>query len=148
MMTAVVGSHGEMERPHTLELPMTPRTPLRSSLKKSSITSSTSSYRTPGTTTPTTPPDYDDHPKTSDSGFASTSRVRFSPSPFDKTSSASGSGNVAFITDWSPTHVDPPHPLHAQQQQTGQHLARQTSSERPVHYITENDLKRDFNLFQ
>ena len=154
-------SQPEMERPQTLELPLTPRTPARSSLKKTSSYSSPYHHQQqqqyqyhhgyhhqpppPGTRTstatnwsgssgggtptnaPTTPPEslsdpgggdnvLGPAPKT-DSGFVS-SRVRFSPSPFDVIKSGGGeAAATAYVTDWSPTHDPalgvPPHPLHS-----------------------------------
>ncbi len=132
-------SMADMERPQTLELPITPRTPVRSSLKKNSAGSAYQNYShahpppavanrwsggsrggssgggTP-TNPPTTPPDSFSSDVgvpagRSDSGFVSTtSRVRFSPSPFEK-------GNF-MATDWSPTHpVGPQHGMGMQQQQ-------------------------------
>ena len=121
-----------------------------------------------GTPTNPTPPDslYDDTSgggvappplgtSRSDSGFVSTSnRVRFSPSPFDKTG--------AYVTDWSPTHESPaaPPPPH-RAPPTGGGGANNTSTKSPFpmqrhnrtpssahHYITESDLQRDFNLYQ
>ncbi|XP_059086639.1 mitogen-activated protein kinase kinase kinase 9-like isoform X3 [Tigriopus californicus] len=166
----------EMERPQTLELPMTPRTPLRSSLKKTGY-----SYQTPGSTssgrnwssgggggggggsssgngTPTqpTPPDSlsEETFAKSDSGFISTNRVRFSPSPFEK---------GVYVTDWSPTHAEPsaqaPLPLHG-----SSHHAPLSRHHRPggggssssgtasasggaTHYVTDTDLHRDFNFY-
>ena len=147
-------SSSEIERPNTLELPLTPRTPLRSSLKKNSsypvyqnVTNSTNRWSqsgagggtsSGGTPTNPTPPDSISEevfigPR-SDSGFVSgtapTNRVRFSPSPFESTSGMHG--NVVMQTDWSPTHVDP---------------SRSSSRSRPHHFITESDLQRDFNIY-
>ena len=143
----------DLERPQTLELPMTPRTPLRSSLRKNSA----SAYRyvggssAGGTPTNPTPPDSlsEEVPvasnpigaSRSDSGFVSTSnRVRFSPSPFEKNSSV-------YVTDWSPTHEATP--------SSGSGTRTTPKSPFPMqrqnrhsnhHYITESDLQRDFNL--
>ena len=111
-----------LERPQTLELPVTPRTPVRSGLKKHSSGSTSAAYgqhhpshqwspvgSSSGGGTPTnpknpavTPPDslssVEEHLTAKpDSGFVSTSRVRFSPSPLEKPV-------IAYATDWSPTH--------------------------------------------
>ena len=176
----------EVERPQTLELPLTPRTPVRSSLKKTSYSgpasgshysnwSSSHSHHPPhhhhhqhhhgstsgggssgaGTPTNPTPPDSlgDDPFAKSDSGFISTNRVRFSPSPFDK-----GGTGGAYVTDWSPTHDPaagvPPHPLHRSQRMLATSAAPNPGAaamtsdlHRSAHYITENDLKRDFDFY-
>ena len=89
-----------------------------------------------------------------------------------------GMSGGAYVTDWSPTHDPaagvPPHPLHRsgrktesasslqlqqqqhqQQQQQHQQLQHQRSagsgglnSNRSHHFITESDLKRDFDFYQ
>lgn len=156
----------DLERPQTLELPLTPRTNIRSSLRKNS-TYSTGGGRyggsSGGTPTNPTPPDSlsEEVPpgggvpsmgaSRSDSGFVSTSnRVRFSPSPFEK---------GAYVTDWSPTHdqpVAPPPPATG----SATHRAPNSATKSPFpmqrhnrnpssthHYITESDLQRDFNLY-
>ena len=132
-------SSNEIERPNTLELPLTPRTPLRSSLKKNSSYpvyqnvnpsnrwsgaggGGTSSGGTP---TNPTPPDSISEEGRNDSTTPA-NRVRFSPSPFEPASH--GGGQVVMQTDWSPTHVQP-------------------SRNRPHHFITESDLQRDFNIY-
>lgn len=72
--------------------------------------------------------------------------------------SAGAGGGGAFVTDWSPTHDPsagvPPHPLH---RSSGGRGSRQASTERPPaagarqqqqgQFITESDLKRDFNFY-
>ena len=180
----------DLERPQTLEIPLTPRTPLRSSLRKNSSYSNRYAMggggSSGGTPTNPTPPDslYDDTSggggvvppplgtTRSDSGFVSTTtsnRVRFSPSPFDKTG--------AYVTDWSPTHElspghQPPQPLGSTAHRAahgpnpaggpaapGSTTITSTKSPFPMqrhnraqssnhHYITERDLQRDFNLYQ
>jgi len=154
--TAAANSAAEVERPQTLELPMTPRTPARSSLRK------TSSYgqhhhgsSTGGTPTrpSATPPDPLPPPGGGlDSGFASatTNRVRFSPSPFDL---SSGNKSVAYVTDWSPVHEQQQHKQQQQQQSSRWTPLHRTSSggsgqyQQP-HHITESDLKRDFDFYR
>ena len=86
-----------------------------------------------------------------------------------------GMSGGAYVTDWSPTHDPaagvPPHPLHRsrktesasslqlqqqqqQQQQQHQQLQHQRSAgsgglnSRSHHFITESDLKRDFDFYQ
>ena len=183
----------DLERPQTLEIPLTPRTPLRSSLRKNSSYSNRYAMgggggSSGGTPTNPTPPDslYDDTSggggvvppplgtTRSDSGFVSTTtsnRVRFSPSPFDKTG--------AYVTDWSPTHESPgqqppppPGPAGHRTIAIGSGMvgpnpggpgppggSTTTKSPFPMqrhnraqssnhHYITERDLQRDFNLYQ
>ena len=160
----------DLERPQTLELPMTPRTPLRSSLRKNS---NYSNHRyanmgggsSGGTPTNPTPPDSlseevgpggPGNPigaSRSDSGFVSTSnRVRFSPSPFEK---GGGNSSGVYVTDWSPTH-EPPPPVPPAPHRTPKspfpmqrHKRTSDSSMQPSshHYITESDLQRDFNLY-
>ena len=149
----------DLERPQTLELPLTPRTPLRSSLRKNSA--SYNRYHmgggsSGGTPTNPTPPDSLSEEVSgsgvtsgvptmgasrSDSGFVSTSnRVRFSPSPYEK-------GGGVYVTDWSPTHepprATPKSPFPAMQNQRG----RSSTPSSTHHYITESDLQRDFNLY-
>ena len=160
----------DLERPQTLELPMTPRTPLRSSLRKNS--SYTHRYNvgggsSGGTPTNPTPPDSLSEEVSgggvmgplgasrSDSGFVSTSnRVRFSPSPFEKGSLTGG----AYVTDWSPTHEPPlvPAPPHRAptvqkspfpMQRHNRGTSKQPPSTAAQHYITESDLQRDFDLY-
>ena len=150
--SSYTGMPVEMERPQTLELPLTPRTPMRSSLKNMAAYGShpggaTTRGSSGGTPTNPTPPDSlseevfvgGTSSSRSDSGFVSTTnRVRFSPSPFEK------SGNIVMTTDWSPTH-DPS--LSAPSQGP---LQRSRMSGRGMlhhHYVTESDLQRDFNLF-
>ncbi len=156
---------------------MTPRTPLRSSLRKNST-----SYRSyvggggssaGGTPTNPTPPDSlsEEGPgasvglpvtgaSRSDSGFVSTSnRVRFSPSPFDKGPGGQQapfvgptSGGGAYVTDWSPTHEPSGPGSHRSTPKSPfpmQRHSRQAQGPGPghTHYITESDLQRDFNLY-
>ena len=148
----------DLERPQTLELPLTPRTPLRSSLRKNSASYNRYAMgggSSGGTPTNPTPPDSLSEEVSasgvtggmptmgasrSDSGFVSTSnRVRFSPSPYEK-------GGGVYVTDWSPTHEPPratpksPFPM----QRSG---GRSTTPSSTHHYITESDLQRDFNLY-
>ena len=86
-----------------------------------------------------------------------------------------GMSGGAYVTDWSPTHDPaagvPPHPLHRsrktesasslhlqQQQQQHQQLQHQrsagsgsgglNSNRSGHHFITESDLKRDFDFYQ
>ena len=86
-----------------------------------------------------------------------------------------GMSGGAYVTDWSPTHDPaagvPPHPLHRsrktesasslqlqqqlqqQQQQQQQHRQQQPlsaglNSRSAHHFITESDLKRDFDFYQ
>lgn len=166
----------DLERPQTLELPMTPRTPLRSSLRKNStysryVPGGGGGGSSGGTPTNPTPPDSlsEEVPgasmmpgigaSRSDSGFVSTSnRVRFSPSPFEKSGSA-------YVTDWSPTHEPPlppvpvstssaagtgnrqikaPFPMQRQSRTTPSSVSSASTTH---HYITESDLQRDFNLY-
>ncbi len=156
----------DLERPQTLELPLTPRTPLRSSLRKNSSYTATNRYpvvggSSGGTPTNPTPPDslsedtFNERSSgtdrilgtsRSDSGFVSTSnRVRFSPSPFEKTG--------AYVTDWSPTHeqhrtpssttsssAKSPFPVQRHNRNSN------SSTSGGHHYITERDLQRDFDL--
>ena len=165
----------DLERPQTLELPMTPRTPLRSSLRKNY---SYSNHRygagggsSGGTPTNPTPPDSLSEEvaggpmgptpigaSRSDSGFVSTSnRVRFSPSPFEK---GGPNSTGVYVTDWSPTH-EPPPPVPPAPHRTPKspfpmQRHKRTSDATPGgsmqpsnhHYITESDLQRDFNLYQ
>ncbi len=155
----VPGAAMEVERPQTLELPLTPRTPMRSSLRNANYSnisgagpsrSAQGGSSSNGTPTNPTPPDSlsedvflgGTSSSRSDSGFVSnTNRVRFSPSPFDK------GNNVVMTTDWSPTHeTQGGPPLHRGSS------GRQASGVRagPMlhhHYVTESDLQRDFNLY-
>jgi len=129
---------------------MTPRTPARSSLRK------TSSYgRSSSGGTPTDPPTHG----IPDSGFASavTNRVRFSPSPLDVVPGKA----VTYVTDWSP--------VQEQQQPSSRPSATSLfrtasaggggggASTQPIHaatlvgqahHITESDLKRDFDFYR
>lgn len=143
----------EVERPQTLELPLTPRTPMRSSLKTYATHSGGATTRgsSGGTPTNPTPPDSlseevfvgGTSSSRSDSGFVSTTnRVRFSPSPFEK------SGNIVMTTDWSPTHD----PSLSMTSQGPLHRGRASGRAGPSmlhhhHYVTESDLQRDFNLY-
>ena len=148
----------DIERPNTLELPMTPRgTPLRSSLKKNSSypvyhnntgqrwSGSGAGTSSGGTPTNPTPPDSVSeegfHPATrSDSGFVSAgpvaggaNRVRFSPSPFE----GSAGQSIVMQTDWSPTHpAGAGDTVRSRQVRNNQH-----------HFVTESDLQRDFNIY-
>ena len=195
----IAGVGAEVERPQTLEIPLTPRTPMRSSLKKNSsyplyqqqisINSSggsagSGSNQPPsrwshqggtssgGTPTNPTPPDSISEDVfvsgvaggsgniRSDSGFASStsggggSRVRFSPSPFESTTStiitSSIGGGHVLMTDWSPTHVEPL-PLRTPNKTLASHsqppISMQRGKGRSNHYISESDLQRDFNLY-
>ena len=190
----------EVERPQTLELPLTPRTPMRSSLKKNSsyptyhqqqisLTNNAATVSTAGSQghtrwsnqggtssggTPTnpTPPDSISEDVflsgggagnggiRSDSGFVSSAsgggnRVRFSPSPFDSSTSAiitSTAGGNIYMTDWSPTHVDPL-PLRTSSTSATENtkpqisISAQRAKGRSNHYISESDLQRDFNIY-
>ena len=125
-----------------------------------------------GTPTNPTPPDslYDDTSggggvvppplgtSRSDSGFVSTSnRVRFSPSPFEKTG--------AYVTDWSPTHEPPGSQALRPTTTTTSSAPASGGTSNPSkspfpsqrhnrtpssahHFVTESDLQRDFNLYQ
>ena len=190
----------EVERPQTLELPLTPRTPMRSSLKKNSSyplyqqqnalnnsTGTTGSANNQshtrwshqggtssgGTPTNPTPPDSisedvfisgvggSSGALRSDSGFVSSAsggdrgnRVRFSPSPFESSTSAiitSTSGGHILMTDWSPTHVEPL-PLRKsnaapETSKSQPSISTQRGKGRSNHYISESDLQRDFNIY-
>ena len=154
--SSYTGMPAEMERPQTLELPLTPRTPMRSSLKNMAYSShpggATTRGSSGGTPTNPTPPDSlseevfvgGTSSSRSDSGFVSTTnRVRFSPSPFEK------SGNIVMTTDWSPTH-DPSLSVTSASASQGP-LHRSRAAGRGMlhhhHYVTESDLQRDFNLY-
>eukprot|EP00092_Neocalanus_flemingeri_P007352 GFUD01007939.1.p1 GENE.GFUD01007939.1~~GFUD01007939.1.p1 ORF type:complete len:1128 (-),score=188.67 GFUD01007939.1:37-3420(-) len=155
-------SNNEFERPQTLEIPLTPRTPLRSSLKKSNY-----NYQGPnmaGRTSPWagwgsgggTPTNENSSSEEvcyplskTDSGFVSSSRlVRFSPRG-DK------------YTDWSPTgeiggsnreigRDNREFVVDRRQNRHGSYSA--DSPNRRTHhpyadFITENDLKKDFDFY-
>lgn len=187
------GSYGhDVERPQTLELPLTPRTPLRSSLKKASYNYAGSnmgrSSPRPGWGssggTPTndrpTPPDSSDevagYPLSkTDSGFLSANKlVRFSPNPY---------GGIEKLTDWSPTGEglgppprqqrqysadshsppsprpprrprqystdSPPSPLppRSHTQYSADSPTRRIAAMQYQDFITENDLKKDFDFY-
>lgn len=150
--TSTMSSHPpEVERPQTLELPRT--TPTRSAMMLSSYGQQTSRNSAnwsassgSGGGTPTNPnpnkvatpedsvsSDLDVFvPARSDSGFVSTNRIRFSPSPFEKVPGG------AYVTDWSPTHPNaPPEPL-----------VRVGSSRGRESRYNEKDIKRDFHYYQ
>merc|ERR1712150_231779 len=178
----------------------TPRTPMRSSLKKNSSyplyqqqnalnnsTGTTGSGNNQshtrwshqggtssgGTPTNPTPPDSisedvfisgvggSSGALRSDSGFVSSAsggdrgnRVRFSPSPFESSTSAiitSTSGGHILMTDWSPTHVEPL-PLRKsnaapETSKSQPSISTQRGKGRSNHYISESDLQRDFNIY-
>jgi len=151
----------EVERPQTLELPLTPRTPLRSSLRKDRYNTAQPNHgRTSpwagwssGGGTPTNENSSSEevcYPLSkTDSGFVSSSRlVRFSP-------------RGEKYTDWSPTgelggssrdvatgrdvlHTD------RRQNRHGSYSADSPSRSRTHPYadfITENDLKKNFDFY-
>jgi len=152
----------EVERPQTLEIPLTPRTPLRSSLKKSNyIYQGPNMGRTSpwagwgsGGGTPTNENSSSEevcYPLSkTDSGFVSSSRlVRFSPQG-DK------------YTDWSPTgeiggsnreigRDNREFVVDRRQNRHGSYSA--DSPNRRTHhpyadFITDNDLKKDFDFYK
>jgi len=131
------------ERPQTLELPLTPRTPLRSSLRMGHGRASPWSS---GGGTPTNENSSSEevfHPLSkTDSGFVSSSRVRFSPRGGDK------------YTDWSPTGEVGGRELPGGERRTnnrhGSYSAESPSRSRNHPYadfITENDLKNNFDFY-
>jgi len=147
----------EVERPQTLELPLTPRTPLRSSLRKDRYTgpapthgraSPWASGWSSGGGTPTNENSSSEevyHPLSkTDSGFVSSSRVRFSPRGGDK------------YTDWSPTGevggggVSREAGERRTSNRHGSYSAESPSRSRSHPYadfITENDLKNNFDFY-
>lgn len=147
----------EVERPQTLELPLTPRTPLRSSLRKDRYTgpapthgraSPWASGWSSGGGTPTNENSSSEevyHPLSkTDSGFVSSSRVRFSPRGGDK------------YTDWSPTGEvggvsrETPAGERRTSNRHGSYSAESPSRSRSHPYadfITENDLKNNFDFY-
>ena len=147
----------EVERPQTLELPLTPRTPLRSSLRKDRYTgpapthgraSPWASGWSSGGGTPTNENSSSEevyHPLSkTDSGFVSSSRVRFSPRGGDK------------YTDWSPTGEvgggsrEAPGGERRTSHRHGSYSAESPNRSRSHPYadfITENDLKNNFDFY-
>jgi len=131
------------ERPQTLELPLTPRTPLRSSLRMGHGRASpwSSGGGTPTNENSSSEEVYHPLSKT-DSGFVSSSRVRFSPRGGDK------------YTDWSPTGEVGGRELPVGERRTsnrhGSYSAESPSRSRNHPYadfITENDLKNNFDFY-
>ena len=150
----------EVERPQTLELPLTPRTPLRSSLRKDRYTPQAAPVHgrtspwagwSSGGGTPTNENSSSEevcYPLSkTDSGFVSSSRlVRFSP-------------RGEKYTDWSPTGEmggssrdvgrEPP-TGDRRQNRHGSYSADSPGRSRTHPYadfITENDLKKNFDFY-